>query len=413
MKYFYLPLTLVILLSLAANAQSNYKPGYVIGLKGDTIKGYIDYREWSFNPGEISFKQARGDKQSRQLTADDINYFEVTGLEAYERYAGQVTMDATDLNRLSDTRDTSSKIMVVFLKVLQRGPRVNLLSYTDNMKARFFLQEPGQQASELIYRAYVGGVDNVYFRQLSVLADKYHMLDAGMVHDITHADYYKQNLLKIVSRINGISAADYAKKYDEPAKISFSASAAVNFSSINPYDHYKATGGKSSSSFFPAVSVGAGIYADPNVQSLEFIVQGIISGNHYQSSYIFTGSPYVPVKYSFSQVWFAIAPQVQYNLYNTPGTKVFAGFGVALTLHEYYSAKYDLDYAATKVTNADLSKSGILNSFTLPVMVKAGVRIGGKTELFAAYFTNSAAANDRYFQVNYNNIQLGLTYIIK
>ena len=42
-KYFLVTLLLLPLLSIA---QSNYKSGYVVTLKGDTLRGYINYKEW-------------------------------------------------------------------------------------------------------------------------------------------------------------------------------------------------------------------------------------------------------------------------------------------------------------------------------------------------------------------------------
>jgi hypothetical protein len=39
-----------LLLPVLASAQSNYKAGYVINLKGDTLKGFINYKEWNQNP---------------------------------------------------------------------------------------------------------------------------------------------------------------------------------------------------------------------------------------------------------------------------------------------------------------------------------------------------------------------------
>jgi len=57
MKYFYLPLLLLLLFPFFASAQSNYKPGYVVTLPDDTIHGFIDYKEWDKNPEKISFKK--------------------------------------------------------------------------------------------------------------------------------------------------------------------------------------------------------------------------------------------------------------------------------------------------------------------------------------------------------------------
>ncbi|MDB5026006.1 MAG: hypothetical protein JWP78_3761 [Mucilaginibacter sp.] len=49
MRKIFKTLLTVVLLPALSYAQSNYKPGYVITLKGDTLPGFIDYREWNSN----------------------------------------------------------------------------------------------------------------------------------------------------------------------------------------------------------------------------------------------------------------------------------------------------------------------------------------------------------------------------
>jgi len=51
MKFFSPPLFLAVIAPAVLFAQSNFKSGYIVMPKGDTVKGYIDYREWDNNPG--------------------------------------------------------------------------------------------------------------------------------------------------------------------------------------------------------------------------------------------------------------------------------------------------------------------------------------------------------------------------
>ncbi len=41
----------------ASFCQENYQPGYIVGLKGDTLHGFINYRNWERNPDKISFRK--------------------------------------------------------------------------------------------------------------------------------------------------------------------------------------------------------------------------------------------------------------------------------------------------------------------------------------------------------------------
>src|ERR1700750_2801584 len=135
MKNFYKVLLAVILLPSLSLAQSNYKPGYIVTLKGDTLRGFIDYREWDKNPDAISFKSALTDSKPRQFTPDQARFIKINGQEAYQHYAGPISMDITDKDHMGYQRDTSSRVASVFFRVLQKGKNLSLYSYTDNLKS--------------------------------------------------------------------------------------------------------------------------------------------------------------------------------------------------------------------------------------------------------------------------------------
>src|SRR6201999_1234299 len=99
MRILYLTLTFIFLLLIGANAQSNYKPGYIIDLKGDTIKGYINYHEWDENPGMVSFKNTTGNVQ--EYNPQTCGSFAVTGFEYYEKHIVKVSRDTVDVTKLS------------------------------------------------------------------------------------------------------------------------------------------------------------------------------------------------------------------------------------------------------------------------------------------------------------------------
>lgn len=141
MKFFFNALLAAVLLPTLSFAQSNYKPGYVINLKGDTLKGFINYQEWGANPDAIGFKSSLSDRDSKTLTPSDISYFNITGLDTYQRYSGPISMDATDKDHIGSFRDTTSKVAAVFLRAIQKGNNVALYAYTDGLKSRFFIGE--------------------------------------------------------------------------------------------------------------------------------------------------------------------------------------------------------------------------------------------------------------------------------
>jgi hypothetical protein len=63
-------------------AQSNFNPGYVITLKGDTLRGLIDYREWDNNPADIRFK-ANASGKTETFSVNNASEFEISGLKNF------------------------------------------------------------------------------------------------------------------------------------------------------------------------------------------------------------------------------------------------------------------------------------------------------------------------------------------
>jgi hypothetical protein len=73
MKYQNKLLLFFFLLPFFSLAQTNYKPGYVVTLKGDTLRGFIDYKEWIKNPKYISFKNTPGNREVESFSPQSAN----------------------------------------------------------------------------------------------------------------------------------------------------------------------------------------------------------------------------------------------------------------------------------------------------------------------------------------------------
>ncbi|MFB9843462.1 hypothetical protein [Mucilaginibacter ginsenosidivorans] len=413
--------TLLILIAFPSFlfAQSNYKPGYIVTLRGDTTRGEIDYREWLSTPGSVSFKTSDA---ARKFTPADIALFSIDGLETYQSYTGPISMDPPD----TDHRDTTFINSSVFLKVLEKGSRVSLFSYTDNVKVRLFFEENSKSGiKELAHRVYYtmennGGQfarqievnENTYLKQLTALAVKYNVYDDALQTDMAKTGYYEQDVLKVVSKINGVSDADYKAKYGSKFKLNLFVGAGINATATKPFGAYKAAGGINYNTTLPFISFGADFFANPKTKRLAFRMEFMASGNQYKSSTIYTGSPYVPVRYSYTQLWGAVAPQVIYNFYSTENLKIYGGAGLALTWYKYSNATYDLNYASTQVKNAPINNPNFLYKAATPIMLKAGAVFGGHWGVFINYLTPAKVSRDDYLLVKTNPLLAGLNYYL-
>jgi hypothetical protein len=424
MKYFNKFLFTLLLFPLFSLAQTNYKPGYVVTLKGDTLRGFIDYREWDSNPDLINFKPAINEK-NRKLTPDDITFFNVNNLDSYVKYAGPVTMDATDPNHVGSGRDTSSKMAAIFLKVLQKGDRVTLYSYTDDIKTRFYIKEyADQNPVELIYRTYYDNSasnpnngssidENTYLKQLLALGQKYNVLNDSFQWDIDHSFYNKGSILKMTSLINGISKTDFQKYYNDKTKLNLFVGVALNSTNSKPQGAYLAAGGISHTSNLPAASVGIDFFANPNTGNLIFRVELTVGENQYKSAYITKISPYIPLNYSYTQLSVAPTPQIIYNIYNADNFKIYAGLGMALTFYSYSKASFGSQDGKTPVSQITESDPYNFNPFSTPILFEAGVKIGKNWGIGAEYLTASPVSHGDYFQINFSTLRVGINYFLK
>lgn len=96
-----------------------FRPGYVVNHQGDTLRGYIEYRNWSVNPQMIHFKAAPA-AQIVTYKPADLSAFSVAE-ECYERAAIQVESSSNSFDKLSDSADFKLKADTVFLQALVKG----------------------------------------------------------------------------------------------------------------------------------------------------------------------------------------------------------------------------------------------------------------------------------------------------
>jgi hypothetical protein len=239
MRYLLSLLLIFLFVPFFSSAQGNYLPGVVVNLKGDTIRGFIDYREWENNPESILFKPGAASTAAK-LTTDSISFFSVAvgHLSAYVAYTGNVSADITDIQHLSIGRDTSHVPAKVFLRVVQKGKNLLIFTLTDTRKTRFFMARNfSEKPVELIYQAfYNSSEENGYDRtqydytfksQLYQVAENSGVLNASLEKQIKSTEYKEPDLLRTAGLINSISEKDLAKNNPQKIKGVYKALAVV------------------------------------------------------------------------------------------------------------------------------------------------------------------------------------------
>ncbi|HTE02095.1 MAG TPA: hypothetical protein VK668_22560 [Mucilaginibacter sp.] len=426
MRFFYKALFITLFLPLFSLAQSNYKPGYIVDLKGDTTRGFIDYGNWDVNPTSINFKTAITDGKARKLTPAEINFCSIDGLESFQRYAGPITTDATNQEHLSEGRDSSFRMDEVFLKVLQKGKLVALFSYSDNLKTRFYIGEnPGYTPAELEYRAYYDQDavtqtkgrtvnENTYIRQLLTIASKNNLITEDFQQALRDAAYRESFIIDMVNRINGVTKAEFKKSYSGKTKINWFVGAGININQYSPASssNYYNAGGRAHTSYLPQVSFGINVLANPNTGKLLFRIEGSLAQSQYKYSYLNTVYPYVDFKTNFDELTLSLSPQVIYNIYNGENLKVFFGAGATVSYFKFSNIYYG-PHEPNPAYNGASNNAFYFNTFDDMFLVKAGVQIGKRWIVYGNYFSNSAATRLGYFAITSSCKQIGLNYLFQ
>jgi hypothetical protein len=408
------------LLPLLAAAQTNYRKGLVVTATGDTLHGYVDYREWHYNPDEINFKAHLEDQKSQIFRPGEARYLAVAGYEAYEGHHLRISQDEVANAKLHEYLDTTTTGGTVFLKLLLKGDRVNLYTYKDKTKERFYIREAEKSFPiELGYRVYLEksqvATVPLYKNQLAALAVKLQVFN--LTEQIQTARYSAADFLKILKKLNTNTDQTIAKIQAKAPPIRWFGNFGLNnatfsykgenelmVATVQENGFYKFQDQIVTQSYLPSLSGGADIYLNPAVQ--RFRIRGEISlaparslvKTHYQHSNYSIGSP--PKEqmntYELFLVNISAAPQLIVNAYNAKNFKFFIGGGSALNYrlvlkNEIYRVLTDQGtfLAESKTDNFyDIRKLGLL------LLLRTGVQVHKKLDISLQY-SPSARINTR------------------
>lgn len=402
-------LVLLTLFPCIVFAQANFKPGYILKNSGDTVKGYINYREWSNSPKSIEFKALPGDAKATVYQPVQLQAFGITGMDKYITYKGPVTMDDNVFPGLPPVLDTTTRVDTLFLQVLYQGQPLSLFSQRDEHKTRFFIQENNKQLVELKYHQYYSEAQQVtsispYTRLLTRLSAKYNPTQTSIYSSIQRSKFSGNDLLTITKLINN----DTVKTVNAGTSgTRFFAGVALyrtttKFSGDNPFTS------SPSSSYVPRINAGFDYF--PNKYTQRFILRMELGLSAISPS--FTRSGYsVVYKYRFKQYTISLTPQAIYNVYSKDDFKAYLGAGVILnnSINTKQSRKTEILETVLTTTTSDNYE---LKNFWMGYQLQAGVIVNRKINVYALYAPALTSYTDyMYFDIKNTSYGLGINYL--
>jgi hypothetical protein len=418
-------LFLLLIAPVFCLAQSNFKDGYVVTLKGDTLKGLIDYREWDSNPSEIHFKINNLSK-TEAYSANNISAFEINGLEKFQRYTVPVSTDHIAITDAVFSIDTVKHFQTVFLKVLVKGDNVNLYSYTDNVKSRYYFSEKGNTPVELNYWIYNAGENSStdirynrrYRVQMVYLAQKFKPNTSTITRDISNAEYSESALVKIIKQINNATTLQLTA--DANTGTQFFVGGGVSYGDVK-FDGTGIVfaddpGTTVSHTPMPYLTAGLNFYVNKNIRSLYFVLELSLMTDQHKLQGTDTYGLIAVKKVStldYRQYMAVLSPQIAYNFYNTHHLKVFANVGAGLNFSAYNSYNLVEAYSNDPDQTPRLTpKFPKFQTFWFSPIIKAGVTLNQKIDVYAGMQLPSAFTNYNLYAASASKYQLGIHYLL-
>ena len=393
-KYIFTCFVLIITLPLCLFAQGNYKPGYVATLKGDTLKGYINYKDWNKNPKSIEFKKDAGAAKAETYSVYNAKAFSVKDVEYYSRFTGNISQDAININFANQLEDTSLyKVDTVFLRIISTGKNATLYEYNDIVKTRYFISAKNTPTAELSYHVHLDGDNKVqkergYTQQLQNISVVYQPQNSGLIDEIANADYTVEDLQRIVFKINGSvtpkNGGGAAFIAADHAGTRFFAGAGVSYSNTYFTGQTDLANAGTSSSVFPFISGGMDILLNKDVGTA--IVRTVLSISGSTVSFAYnagSGTTVSTTTYKFSRYSASLDPQLLYNLYNTNPFKLYVAAGADISYSTYKNSLYNIVQAGHITDLAPTNQS--LADFTIAPSASIGMVLNNKLDLFFNY----------------------------
>lgn len=407
---------LALTLSWAAWSQANYKKATVITNNAEKLHGWINYKEWDGNPAVISFKTNSDQGKATKYTVRDIRYFEIEGMEYYERFPVTISMDKrAPVSELSHGADNRTIRDTVMLKIIQKGKSVDLFSYRDGIKIRYYLKEHDAEIPvELIYKRYLQPENNsriktaeTFKNQLLETSRKIAGVNAPeILKYIMASSYSEKDMARIARMMNKGSVQRFAIHKPSPvhvyAGLAFSSSRAA-YEGTNPLT----TGAANKTSNFPKLTLGMDVLNNPFIGRLIFKFDLSLTGANYAISKT-TDEQYVTT-HTFRQYTGSISALVLYNLYNTDRFKLNLGAGFSANVSKYDHNKVQID--DLKHPDWGRTEERKLRGLWVALPVRVSAVVQKKVEIYAQYnYPFSSISDYVYYAIHINSFQVGFNY---
>jgi hypothetical protein len=386
MKKYYL--LLLLLSPILVMAQGNYQPGFIVTLKGDTLKGLIDYRQWDKNPKNINFKNSKA-AQVEVYNTDNAKEFILSQFACdYQKYTVGISYDGVGNSRLSANTDTATVTSTVFLRLLLKGKNLSLYSYTDVVKTRYFIAQDNLTPVELSHHNYMDEngkliTQNNYRSQLQDAVNRYSPDNKTLVSQAKLATYTNGDIRRVVNGINKVGIAAKTRALNTNASLFAGISLNENVTTIESNNGSNVS--QNSTFIFPELHFGANIALD-KLKNISFRIEALAT--YSVGTYDIKNNDGIYSSFGQTKIkdfTIGVNPQAIYTFdSNSPG-KFYAGLGVSLNAVQstYSSVSYNSYMGGPSTLGG--TETDNTSFITVGGTLKAGYVINKKFDVYLGY----------------------------
>jgi hypothetical protein len=360
-----LSLALAILIFVVAKAQSDFRPGYIITLQGDTINGTIYFRSDKANAKNCIFKKS-ADTEKVVYTPDQI--------KSYKFIDGKYYISSISMNyKFKD---------LVFLEYAIKGT-VSIYYYQDDVKDHYFVMKDTTMIELNHQDRLTGNVekDNLILSKPEKYKDQLRLLmqdQPSLFGNIGQIECNAKDLISVTKEYQKLSCPSqeciqFEKKTDGNLKFKLGMSTSIgrSYLSTPPYDITRSDYEETKYlDIKPVLTYGIGallnMYVDYNGRNkLCFQLSPALNFVEYNSYKERTLSPLLYVyKLNIKYSTLRIPLLLKYSFYSSnrsiyPFVKFGTGYDIYLSQkgsYEYYSTPISGSTNQTSIYNIPLNK---------------------------------------------------------
>lgn len=253
-------LFLTCFLFQSAYCQENYLAGYIVRLSGDTLHGFIDYRNWENNPAKISFKE-NPKSDNATYSPLTIKSFAVSD-EVYQSAIVETEVSANNLDDLDRESKLKIKMDTVFLQTMIRGPKSLYYYFKKFGKPQFYIKRDAVYEL-LMYKKYIGRPLEVAENKRFIGQLTFYLQDCRAIQSkFKDLDYSKKSLENLFAAYYKSSNTNISfQKKTEKTKIQFGALVGLSESTLK-FNHTVSNTILENSNFSQSVNFSTGLFLD-------------------------------------------------------------------------------------------------------------------------------------------------------